>query len=473
MNINNPHAGQVPCNDSGITSKNTDRSALTDLIANDVDISNNKCISTGGTISHPSIRQESSIHGVTLFFSIGCSCCVLWQLFQIYIPWFHPLLKVSVCMLWISLVYILGYHKDDPKSKHSTTVKCTPSYITFSSWFSPVIFLLVLATSPTSTTLKIPSALQIPSCLTITVLVWLYFRLLVISVFESNFSLDQVKSKFCQEHLITGLITCTFDVDIKGAIRFINRSKKKHDVMVSPNNTSFDVSVIGAEDSSFMNNIVPVTITHIAIKAVAKSLSDHPVLYKRRIRIPYLAIDGAYQTKGIAVAAPGPSTLGTSHDAESYVVLPYANNLTIEEISYEISTQTNQIQEDFGSARLILLPWWTHLLLHKLGMLPSIFRSHRQPTQLYDCTAMVITSPNSTKSSQVNINVSPPLNDTATSPPIVVVIGGVHLAKKNEKSQTLMTVSVSMNCQYANVATCRKFCEQVQNLLQIPELCDS
>jgi len=103
----------------------------------------------------------------------------------------------------------------------------------------------------------------------------------------------------------------------------------------------------------------------------------------------------------------------------------------------------------------------------------KMYRSHHQLNQLHYCTAMVITSPNSSKRANVNINVAPPLIDTAKSPPIVVVVGGVHLVKRNDKLQTLMSVSVSMDCQYANIATCRRFCEQVQNLLQIPELCDS
>jgi hypothetical protein len=268
------------------------------------------------------------------------------------------------------------------------------------------------------------------------------------------------------------MITCTFDVDIKGAMRFINRNKMKHDTSDSPNNTSFDVSVNEAGDVSFMNNNVAVTVTHIAIKAVAKALSENPVLNKRRIRIPYLAIDGTYQTKGIAVVTPGPSTTGTSYNADSYVVLLNADNLTVEEISYESSTQANRIQEEYRSVRFMLLPWWTHLLIRKLGILQYVLRPHHQPT-LHDCTAMVITSPNSSKLAHVNINVAPPLIDTAKSPPIVVAIGGVHVVKKNDKSQFLMSVSVSMDCQYANVATCRRFCEQVQNLLQIPEPCDS
>jgi len=353
--------------------------------------------------------------------------------------------------------------------------KFIPSYITFSSGFLPVIVLLVLAASPShASTTKTPLNLLIPSYLIIIILVWLYFRLLVISVFETCFSLDHVKSNIHREQLITGLITCTFDVDIKGAIRFINRNKMKHDTSVSPNNTSFDVSVNETGDVSYMNNNVAVTITHIAIKAVAKAMSENPVLYKRRIRIPYLAIDGTYQTKGIAVVIQGPSTPGgVSYNADSYVVLLNADNLTVEEISYESSTQTNRIQEDYRSTRFMLLPWWTQLLLRKLGILQYVLRPHHQLNQLHYCTAMVITSPNSSKRANVNIDVAPPLIDTAKSPPIVVVVGGVHLVKRNDKLQTLMSVSVSMDCQYANIATCRRFCEQVQNLLQIPELCDS
>jgi hypothetical protein len=473
MNINDQHTGQEPFNVGGMTSKNTNRSAPAGMIADDPAIGNNQCISPGDTFSPPSKRQQSSIHGVVLLFSIVCTYCVLWQLCQIYIPWCHAGFKLSICILWISLVYILGYQRDDPRSERSTMQNFTPSYITYFSGFLPVIFLLVLAVSPRhASTTKPPLNLLIPSYLTIIILVWLYFRLLVISVFETCYSLDHVKSNIYREQLITGMITCTFDVDIKGAMRFINRNKMKHDTSDSPNNTSFDVSVNEAGDVSFMNNNVAVTVTHIAIKAVAKALSENPVLNKRRIRIPYLAIDGTYQTKGIAVVTPGPSTTGTSYNADSYVVLLNADNLTVEEISYESSTQANRIQEEYRSVRFMLLPWWTHLLIRKLGILQYVLRPHHQPT-LHDCTAMVITSPNSSKLAHVNINVAPPLIDTAKSPPIVVAIGGVHVVKKNDKSQFLMSVSVSMDCQYANVATCRRFCEQVQNLLQIPEPCDS
>ena len=72
----------------------------------------------------------------------------------------------------------------------------------------------------------------------------------------------------------------------------------------------------------------------------------------------------------------------------------------------------------------------------------------------------------------MDIDVAPASSERV---PIVVVVGGVHIARdaQSNSSRPMMSVSVSINSPSASIATCRRFAEKLQNLLRSPEICDS
>jgi len=440
--------------------------------------------STGFTIN--SFRISSSImkSGTLLLlllvvFSLFFSCCVFYHLIQFYVPGLRPRFKISICVFWGALVLCLAFHGTREISNENIIADEPPISIpilTYASALLPVVFLIPVTAISSSN-----HYLLAFSYLTTTIIAWLYIRLLVKSFLGTplRLALDHRKSEFLPlQDPVTGVITCTMQVDIKGAVRFINQKKESNVATTAsttpPRRTTKD-SLSNDDVSLLSHNNAPVTVTHIVMKAVAKALSDNPELNERRVRIPWLAIDDLYPTRGVAVVAP--SFSGAIY-SDSCIVLQDAERLTVQEISSRVAAAAEERKKGIQASRSVSFNLFWQLLWQKLGILSVDVREDGQPRSVNCCSALVITSPNSNRYSDVEISVAPfasPYITCKSTPIIIVTVGGVRLVRAalSDETHTSISISVSMDCGTAGVATCRRFCEQLQNLVLIPELCDS
>ena len=94
-------------------------------------------------------------------------------------------------------------------------------------------------------------------------------------------------------------------------------------------------------------------------------------------------------------------------------------------------------------------------------------------------TALVVTSPNN-EGSEVNISADllTPYNGKPSGPSIILVVGGVKILPSFAKeprsavARPVLTVSCTVGCEVANVASCRVLVERVQELMREPERMD-
>ena len=434
----------------------------------------------------PPIRKTGTLLFLLLVvLSLFSSCCVFCHLGQFYFPGLRPSFKISICVCWVALVLRLAFQGKREISNENIIANESPLSIpilTYASALLPLVFLIPVTAISSSN-----HYLRAFSYLTTTVIAWLYIRLLVKSVLGTplRLALNHYKSQFLSlQNPVTGIITCKMQVDIKGAVRFINQKKESHIATTAsttpPRRTTKDsLNGVGDDDVSLLSHEnAPVTITHIVMKAVAKALYDNPELNTRRVRIPWLAIDDLYPTRGVAVVAP---SFSGAIFTDSCIVLEDAERLTVQEISSRVAAAASAAEErkkGIQASRSVSFDLYWQLLSQKLGILSVDVPEDGQPRSVSGCSALVITSPNSNRYSDVEISVAPfasPYRTCKPTPKIIVTVGGVRLVRDvlSDESHTSISISVSMDCETAGVATCRRFCEQLKNLVLIPELCDS
>merc|ERR1712083_72370 len=107
------------------------------------------------------------------------------------------------------------------------------------------------------------------------------------------------------------------------------------------------------------------------------------------------------------------------------------------------------------------------------------------PSKFGPC--VILTSPNS-ENSDVEIDVAPCSNHPNV-PNVVITVGGVRVLQQSApinsyksattnssnnsgQSRPCLQMSITMNCPAVSIATCRKFTERIQKLVQSPEICD-
>jgi len=252
-------------------------------------------------------------------------------------------------------------------------------------------------------------------------------------------------------HLGTGPVTSRFSIDLKRILHYVSEKKRL-------NRTP--------GESSSMEGRHDISVTHVTIKAVAKALSEMPSLNARRVDIPLLGVKGFFPNKLIDVSV---STSGAAHDT---VKISDVRSLSLRQVADEIS---NKVQNSSLSKRSSsLIP---SLILGPLDYISEVFDIQDSSSYLLRGrkfgSCVIITAPDTT-GKEIDIDVQP--SREPGMPSVVVVIGGVRLARTRENGDSgkrstrpSLTFSISIDSPACGIMACRKFVERVQKLLMNPE----
>jgi hypothetical protein len=285
----------------------------------------------------------------------------------------------------------------------------------------------------------------------------------------------------------TGQVTCRFQVDVKGALRFIGHQKEQgqQQQQAKLNNGRKAIREDVAATAA-----VRVVITHIVVKAVALALAEIPDLMRmdedeEQINIPWLCLDGVYLPQsssdsfsfmsvdidvstGFAPSGGGGSKYVTLRDADQLTVLQIASH------TKRLVDEQKQDNGSDGSRSMDASLSWCWLDRRMDGALSKL--GWRDPSSIHMGAALVITSPNA-EHSDVELDIAPASDPALIGgrPGIVVVVGGVRISRdaKTGTSRPMIAVSISFKASSAHhPGHCRKLAERVQSLLTFPELCD-
>ena len=257
----------------------------------------------------------------------------------------------------------------------------------------------------------------------------------------------------------TGIITCRFDIELKGILRYI--SAKKEERQKQTDN----------DDSELKDKDAEIAVTHIVIKAAARAMSEFPSFNGYKVSIPMLAIQGYFPYRQIDISVA--KGIHRSSSESNYTSkLCNVDQLTIKDIATQVAmkiSSDNSYKNQSFMSRMFT-------------KLSSLIFQHNQDFG----SCVVLTSPNS-ENADVEIDVAPSLSmeSNGNTPTVVIVVGGVRIlsqpmnkssssnrSSSSTSARPFLHMSISMNCPASSVATCRKFAERIQKLAQLPEICD-
>jgi len=264
----------------------------------------------------------------------------------------------------------------------------------------------------------------------------------------------------------TGLVTCRFQVDVKGALRFISQQKEELQLHNQKKARTFGAGNTGDVSSDSASSEAKIVIGHIVVKAVALALSEVPECNLEYVDIPWLSLRGALRQSSVNI------DMTTGFDRKlagsRFVTLANAHLQSVRQIAQQTKIKVDQqkairLQPQRSISKQVRQGWLEQFMdwgLQRLGW-------SSEPRG----AALVITSPNA-EHADVEIEVAP-----ATSlggAPIVVVVGGVRITRdvKTGASRPMISLSLKMDCPTANPASCRRLAERIQQLISFPELCD-
>jgi hypothetical protein len=219
---------------------------------------------------------------------------------------------------------------------------------------------------------------------------------------------------------VIGPVTCRFSVDLKGVLRFIANKKE--------------------EREELEGGTAEVSVVHIVACAVARALKKEETLRQRRVKFPSLLIDECVQP------TPDSVDVSVSENAGGLVTLKGVDKRGVQSIADELADLHHVTDETRELGQCLVLA-----------------------TPDYDQTDM-------------ELDVAPVHPDVS----VVAVVGGVRLSRNTRSSRSagygppagaprpMLSVSLTINAAQQNdLAICRRFAEEVQKLLQFPEMCDS
>jgi hypothetical protein len=213
---------------------------------------------------------------------------------------------------------------------------------------------------------------------------------------------------------LVGQVTCRFKVDLKGVLRYLSNTKEERRELKNGN---------GCADTS---------IIHIVACAVARALRKERRLNLRRVCIPWLFIDEHVMRGSESVSV---SVMMEGDDKP----------ITVDNVD---RTSVQQVADNMRTAR-------------------------GQRKDLGHC--LVIATPN-----YVEIDMETDAFPTHPSVGVIAVIGGVsldrHSRRSNSNSQAprpVLALSLTIGGpRQSSFTSSRRFAEEVQKLLQYPEMCD-
>mmetsp|Transcript_11189 Transcript_11189/g.21316 ORF Transcript_11189/g.21316 Transcript_11189/m.21316 type:complete len:800 (+) Transcript_11189:91-2490(+) len=220
---------------------------------------------------------------------------------------------------------------------------------------------------------------------------------------------------------VVGPVTCKFTVDLKGAMRFVNNKKE--------------------EREELCQGTAEVSIVHLVASAVARALKETPSLHRRRVIMPWLWIDK------VVDASNEPISVSISENSSGWVTLDNVDRVGVQTLS-DAALEAERVldaTERVGQCLVVAPP--------PVDASPGRFAS------------------------QIEIHAAPLLQAGVL---VVAVLGNVRMEKGPKKSsspirppRSVIDVFLTMKSpSEGDFATCRRYAEEVQKLLQFPEMCD-
>jgi hypothetical protein len=218
------------------------------------------------------------------------------------------------------------------------------------------------------------------------------------------------------ETQIAGPVTCRFSVNLKGILRFIANKKE--------------------ERTDLRRGTSDVSVVHLVVAAISRALRKEPSLRSKTCTIPWLLIDERVDQSRESVR------VSVSENAEGVVTLENVDNLSVQEIADEVKK----------------LDSW---------------RDEAQ--NIGEC--LVLATPDF-DSSNMEVDVTSGCSEVT----VVAVIGGVHLERcsqkgrraNDERPRPMLSLSLTISAPYqTQIVAARRFAEEVQKVLQFPEMCDN
>lgn len=264
----------------------------------------------------------------------------------------------------------------------------------------------------------------------------------------------------------TGKSISRFGVELKGVLRYI-KNKKEENRESSVSNNELNSVTTGAE----------IAVSHIVVKAIARTMSEMSIFNTRRASIPLLGIQGFYQRKSIDISVVTGINC-ESKGANHAVLLENVDSLSVREIANHLLSKSRddsyphrRVEDDLQATFLdTVFKKWVKILSYFMSSLIG----EKSTDILYGTekfgSCVVLTSPNS-ENSDVDIEVCPA---SSLGVNMVVVVGSVRVIRdtKDGSIRPALSMSINIDCPPASVASCRKFSERVQRLIQFPEICD-
>jgi len=278
-------------------------------------------------------------------------------------------------------------------------------------------------------------------------------------------------TKVMIDGMITGAVTCRVDVDIRRTLKFIKNERLKDR---NAHNYAETESII-TDGNKIMQ--AKVSAIHVVVRAVAIAMSEMPQLNGRKVRMPFLGLNGWFSNRTIDISlvprAPFNSEpvvndcSRTSSDDKKFVKLSNVEQLSVQDIANHAFSEVGHIS-DHGSNLSILemLKSPFQNLAEALDM-PIPF-SRQNGRQFGSC--VVLTTPGSllnnsgSEKDEACASSIATMNATTT---IFVVVGGVRVIRNADSlKQHIIPLHLVIDCPACSVQNCQSFAERVKNLVQ-------
>jgi hypothetical protein len=261
-----------------------------------------------------------------------------------------------------------------------------------------------------------------------------------------------------QQSGIGGPSSFRFSVDLKGVLRFIAMKKEERKELAAAS----------------QQNQAEISLLHIVAIALSRAMKNHAKCWNyRRVNLPLLGIDGYYTYPSSKLDLSVSSASGRVVTLENFC---YDN---VQAVANALADAEQDLDRENHQS-------WMSILVDGLGKVApwGDFASKRRCGQCL----IVLTHTNSEDDDQrssatdsVGVEFSPGRLPEGLD--VLVVVGGVRLLKSSSGApqplarapppKPILSLSLTVNnTSILDIGKCHTFAEEVQKLVQFPELCD-
>ena len=236
-----------------------------------------------------------------------------------------------------------------------------------------------------------------------------------------------------------------------------------------PRNNNNNKKQVLAYISASRSRGASVAVTHIAVAAVARALSEHRIFNGRYVRMPLIGVEGYYPNATVDVSTAAGSM---KNGGANIVKVRAADKMSVAEVAGAVRAAG----DGAAASSKPVLPWLLRrpmeIMSDQLDLpVPGLGLEGRRFGG-----ALVVTSPDS-NDSEVSISADlhrPKPGMSTSGPSVILVVGGVRvrpsLAGKERGGKAVarpvLGVTMTVGCEVANVASVRVLAERVQRIMR-------